>query len=213
VSPEDYPTAKGLEHAVQQVRSEIVRAAESFLGLPYRWGGASSEDGFHCSGLTIAVYQVNGLDLPRFSRAQWGTSVPVNRHELLIRWRFGAWDFYLKNLEEQTNRFGSLLPLCPTLILLLQFDQKAGQALSLGRREVIFATEVQIIAQPLLVKAVTPLGIAFFRRQFSNSAANCVGIGSMAERPNCFSTNLICVIAGKCLLHWEIEQKRVVKFF
>jgi len=82
VTPEEYPTARLREKAVIEVRGEIVRTAESFLGLPYRWGGSSPEDGFDCSGLTMAVYQLNGLDLPRSSREQWGTGVPVGRREL-----------------------------------------------------------------------------------------------------------------------------------
>lgn len=61
------------------VRGELVKTAESFLGVPYLWGGTSVETGFDCSGLAQAVYRLNGLRLPRSSRDQYqaGTSVDL----------------------------------------------------------------------------------------------------------------------------------------
>lgn len=64
------------------LRGDLVRTAEGFLGLPYLWGGTSAEAGFDCSGLTQAVYQLNGLQLPRSSRAQAEVGVPVARDEI-----------------------------------------------------------------------------------------------------------------------------------
>jgi cell wall-associated NlpC family hydrolase len=64
------------------VRNEIVETAEGFIGLPYQWGGSSAEEGFDCSGLTMAVYQLNGLNLPRSSRDQFSIGAPVDRSEL-----------------------------------------------------------------------------------------------------------------------------------
>jgi cell wall-associated NlpC family hydrolase len=82
VSPEDYALARIRLYGEATVRNEIVETAERFLGLPYQWGGASTEDGFDCSGLTMAVYQLNGLDLPRTSRDQYAIGAPVDRAEL-----------------------------------------------------------------------------------------------------------------------------------
>ena len=56
--------------------------AERFIGVPYRWGGESTVDGFDCSGLTMVVYQLNGLDLPRTSAEQWRAGRPVDRDEM-----------------------------------------------------------------------------------------------------------------------------------
>jgi len=56
-----------------------VETAEGFIGLPYQWGGASAEEGFDCSGLTMAVYQLNGLSLPRSSQDQYTMGAPVER--------------------------------------------------------------------------------------------------------------------------------------
>jgi hypothetical protein len=57
------------EELVRQVRdraSEMVMAAMNFLGVPYRRGGTSAEQGFDCSGFTRHVFEMSiGLVLPR----------------------------------------------------------------------------------------------------------------------------------------------------
>ena len=45
------------------IRNDLVLTARSFIGIPYKWGGDSPREGFDCSGLTMTVYQLNGLDL------------------------------------------------------------------------------------------------------------------------------------------------------
>ena len=82
VSPEEYAVAKGRLYGEATVRNEIVETAEGFIGLPYQWGGSTAEEGFDCSGLTMAVYQLNGLNLPRSSRDQYSVGAPVQRAEL-----------------------------------------------------------------------------------------------------------------------------------
>jgi len=82
VSPEDYAAAKARIYGDSVLRTGIVETAETFLGLPYRWGGTSAEGGFDCSGLTMAVYQLNGLNLPRTSRDQFRAGTGVAREGL-----------------------------------------------------------------------------------------------------------------------------------
>ena len=82
VRPEDYAAAKARIYGDSVLRNEIVDTAESYVGLPYRWGGSSAEEGFDCSGLTMAVYQLNGLNLPRRSRDQYLAGTEVPREEL-----------------------------------------------------------------------------------------------------------------------------------
>jgi cell wall-associated NlpC family hydrolase len=82
VGPEEYAVAKVRIYGTQGLRDEIVRTSENFIGLPYQWGGASPEQGFDCSGLTMAVYQLNGLNLPRSSRDQFMLGMPIERREL-----------------------------------------------------------------------------------------------------------------------------------
>ena len=54
---------------VRQMRdkaSDMVLTAMNFLGVPYRRGGNSAEDGFDCSGFTRRVFEMSlGLVLPR----------------------------------------------------------------------------------------------------------------------------------------------------
>jgi cell wall-associated NlpC family hydrolase len=82
VSPDEYAVAKVRIYGTKGLRSELVDTAESFIGLPYQWGGSSPEEGFDCSGLTMAVYQYNGLNLPRSSKEQFLHGTPVERSEL-----------------------------------------------------------------------------------------------------------------------------------
>lgn len=52
------------------LRRDLIRTANRFLGCPYRYGG-ESEDGFDCSGLVMTIYRLNGLNLPRVSQDQY----------------------------------------------------------------------------------------------------------------------------------------------
>ncbi len=83
VSPADYAVEKQRKYGGRSyLRDEIVGTAKRFIGVPYRWGGTSSYKGFDCSGLTMVVYQLNGLKLPRSSRGQYRAGTPIRRSEL-----------------------------------------------------------------------------------------------------------------------------------
>ena len=82
VGPGDYPRSKDQRYAITYLRNEIVNTAESFIGVPYRWGGASPEHGFDCSGFSMAVYHLNGLNLPRLSEEQWKAGTSISRGQL-----------------------------------------------------------------------------------------------------------------------------------
>lgn len=82
VSPGEYSVSKEQKYGKKYLRDELIKTAKTFIGVPYRWGGASAEKGFDCSGLTMAVYKLNGLDLPRTSRQQYKTGAYVERSEL-----------------------------------------------------------------------------------------------------------------------------------
>lgn len=51
------------------------------VGKPYQYGG-QTPDGFDCSGLTIYVYNHFGIQLPRTTSAQYGSSSPVEKPEV-----------------------------------------------------------------------------------------------------------------------------------
>ena len=82
VNPESLPASRSLQSGLGVIRQEIVNRALSYLGLPYRWGGSTPEKGFDCSGLTMAVYNLVGLNLPRTSQAQYRSGTPVSRKNL-----------------------------------------------------------------------------------------------------------------------------------
>ena len=62
--------------ALPHTRADLVRTAESFLGLHYLWGGLSRW-GYDCSGLTWAVYRTHGITIPRDADAQFAAGTPV----------------------------------------------------------------------------------------------------------------------------------------
>lgn len=63
---------------------EMLDTALSYLGVPYRFGGASPRTGFDCSGLVNHVFrQAFGLSLPRTAREIARNGAAVARGELL----------------------------------------------------------------------------------------------------------------------------------
>lgn len=82
VSPDDYVATRRGARGSPSLRNRILKTAEGFIGIPYRWGGASPDKGFDCSGLTMAVYRLNGLYLPRSSREQYRVGNALQRREL-----------------------------------------------------------------------------------------------------------------------------------
>lgn len=66
------------------LRRNLIQTARRFIGTPYRWGGESARSGFDCSGLTMTVYRLNGLQLPRNSRAQFDAGHAVSQADLQI---------------------------------------------------------------------------------------------------------------------------------
>jgi cell wall-associated NlpC family hydrolase len=73
---------------VRQMRdkaSDMVLTSMNFLGVPYRRGGTSAEDGFDCSGFTRRVFEMSlGLVLPRRADEQAHAKglIDVKRDEL-----------------------------------------------------------------------------------------------------------------------------------
>jgi hypothetical protein len=60
-----------------EARKKIVETAQSFKGVPYVYG-ASSPDGFDCSGFVQYVYaHAADIQLPRNSKGQWAAGNPI----------------------------------------------------------------------------------------------------------------------------------------
>jgi len=82
VFPEDYAAARIKKSGKGNLRSELVKTAKRFIGIPYRWGGTTAKNGFDCSGLTMVSYRLNGLNLPRVSRSQFKAGKWVSKSKL-----------------------------------------------------------------------------------------------------------------------------------
>lgn len=50
-------------------RDSIINLAISFLGIPYQWGGKSTQ-GFDCSGFVQTIFKAHGIEFPRDSHQQ-----------------------------------------------------------------------------------------------------------------------------------------------
>lgn len=61
--------------------SEILAYAQSFIGVPYRWGG-TSPSGFDCSGYVQYVFAHFGVNLARISFDQFREGIPVASSDL-----------------------------------------------------------------------------------------------------------------------------------
>ena len=84
------PSAAAVESSpmvnrARDMASEMVMSAMNFLGVPYRRGGSSADEGFDCSGFTRHVFEHSlGLLLPRRAdqQAQDSSLAKVQREEL-----------------------------------------------------------------------------------------------------------------------------------
>jgi cell wall-associated NlpC family hydrolase len=62
--------------------SAAIAAAESVLGVPYQYGGASPQTGFDCSGLTMWAWAHAGVSLPHSSQMQYASLPHVDKANL-----------------------------------------------------------------------------------------------------------------------------------
>ena len=75
-APEDFGPAPPARYG------GVVGIAMQYLGIPYRWGGASPSTGFDCSGFIMYVFAQIGVSLPHNAAAQYGYGSPVSKDQL-----------------------------------------------------------------------------------------------------------------------------------
>ena len=86
-------------------QTRLFRAAENWLGVPYRWGG-NDRQGIDCSGLAVQLYrQVFNLKLPRNSARQRQLGYAVHPPYL----KPGALLFFRFKSEEGVEHIGVYL--------------------------------------------------------------------------------------------------------
>jgi cell wall-associated NlpC family hydrolase len=69
--PTNYTGTVGGTGAGTAEQMAVVQAAESQLGVPYVFGGASPSEGFDCSGLVQWAWGQEGVSIPRTTEVQW----------------------------------------------------------------------------------------------------------------------------------------------
>jgi cell wall-associated NlpC family hydrolase len=66
--------------ATSGLRTRVVASARGWLGVPYRYGGAT-RSGVDCSGLTQNVLAANGISVPRTADAQMRATTRISRSQ------------------------------------------------------------------------------------------------------------------------------------
>lgn len=82
----DRPRVEGVVpvEGASDVRMALAREAESWVGVPYRYGG-HTKDGTDCSGMVLTIYlDVAGIKLPRNSAAQAEFCSELSEKELKV---------------------------------------------------------------------------------------------------------------------------------
>lgn len=104
VQPEEYSVAvsRTKKNSTEYLRDSLVKTAKDFIGVPYLWGGQSADDGFDCSGLTMTVYQLNGMNLPRHSMRQFDAGTSISKSDL----RKGDLVFFAKKGTSRVSHVG-----------------------------------------------------------------------------------------------------------
>jgi len=104
VKPGEYTISKNImiTESGKNLRKELVKTARSYIGLPYQWGSCTINGPVDCSGLVMAVYELNGLSVPRTSEEQYKSGIPIQKSDL----EMGDLIFFATNGDGRISHVG-----------------------------------------------------------------------------------------------------------
>lgn len=123
--------------AIDAVQSDWVSVAESFLGVPYLWGGRT-HSGLDCSALVQLAAQSAQLRLPRNSSQQQGEGVAVEHTKQLKRGDLIFWNGHVGIMQSATqllhaNAHHMQVASEPLQIAVERINQKEGPVTAMKR--------------------------------------------------------------------------------
>ncbi len=71
-----------LPHTDDEILSQVLETAVSYMGIPYVWGGSRPSSGLDCSGFVRYVFKQHGVRLPHYSGYMAQMGIPVTLAEI-----------------------------------------------------------------------------------------------------------------------------------
>lgn len=71
-------------HLFQSSRYRVVKIAEKYLGVPYKFGGESFKSGIDCSAFVMEVFRKINLRLPRTTGSQYRYGIKIPKSSLRV---------------------------------------------------------------------------------------------------------------------------------
>ena len=75
------PPAEDASRGGSRSGHALVSLAQSFMGVPYVWGGAGP-GGFDCSGFIYYLIAQHGLNVPRMADGQFNVGMPIEKGQI-----------------------------------------------------------------------------------------------------------------------------------
>lgn len=84
VKPTDPTVKETKRYKGSKLGKEILKKAESLIGIKYKFGGKSPRRGFDCSGFAYYTYNQFGISIPRVSWEQYKVGKKIKRKDLQV---------------------------------------------------------------------------------------------------------------------------------